>query len=232
MIYYKAIFVSICKGLGRNTQEDKPVPKNFQNPFQRAVLALLRTSALHWPQFPPWTKRIPEKPRITSWGLSSAASQQPFSELYLEFPIRNVLELQGQYQGSHVLFLFFYEFIYFIYLFLAALGLCCCAQAFSSCGEWGLLLVAVRGLLIAVASLVAEHGLQAPGLQQLWLVGSRAQAQQLWCMHLVALQHVGSSGTRARTRVPCTGRRILNHCATRDAIIFFLITLATIQLSD
>ena len=46
-----------------------------------------------------------------------------------------------------------------IYLFLAALGLHCCARAFSSCGEWGLLLVAVRGLLIAVASLVAEHRL-------------------------------------------------------------------------
>ena len=33
------------------------------------------------------------------------------------------------------------------------LGLCCCACAFSSCGEWGLLFVAVRGLLIAVACL-------------------------------------------------------------------------------
>ena len=32
-------------------------------------------------------------------------------------------------------------------------------QAFSSCGERGLLFVAVCGLLIAVASLVAEHGL-------------------------------------------------------------------------
>ena len=29
----------------------------------------------------------------------------------------------------------------------------------SSCGKRGLLFVAVRGLLIAVASLVAEHGL-------------------------------------------------------------------------
>ena len=33
------------------------------------------------------------------------------------------------------------------------------AQAFSSCGEQGLFFVAVRGLLIVVASLVAEHGL-------------------------------------------------------------------------
>ena len=56
-------------------------------------------------------------------------------------------------------FFFFNKFIYFIYLFLAALGLRCCARAFSSCGEQGLLFIAVRGLLIEVASLVAEHGL-------------------------------------------------------------------------
>ena len=54
--------------------------------------------------------------------------------------------------------LFIYLFIYLL-LFLAALGLCCCAQAFCSCGEWGPLFVAVRGHLIAVASLVTEHGL-------------------------------------------------------------------------
>ena len=46
-----------------------------------------------------------------------------------------------------------------MYLFLAAFGLCCCAQAFSSCGKWGLLFIAVLGLLITVASLVVEHGL-------------------------------------------------------------------------
>ena len=51
---------------------------------------------------------------------------------------------------------FFYLFI--CCLFLAALGLLCCARAFSSCGEWGLLFIAVRGLLIAVASL-AEYRL-------------------------------------------------------------------------
>ena len=46
----------------------------------------------------------------------------------------------------------------FIYLSLAALGLCCCAQAFSSCSERGLLFVAVRRL-------------QAHRLQQLQRVG-------------------------------------------------------------
>ena len=46
--------------------------------------------------------------------------------------------------------------------------------------------------------------------------GSRAQL--LWRMGLVAPRHVGSSRTRARTRVPCIGRWILNHCATREAL--------------
>ena len=59
--------------------------------------------------------------------------------------------------SSPILFFFFYKFIYFI--FLAALGLCCCAWGFSSCDEQGLLFIAVRGLLIVVASLVVEHGL-------------------------------------------------------------------------
>ena len=49
-------------------------------------------------------------------------------------------------------------YLLFIYL-LAVFGLHCCAWAFSSCGEWGLLFVVVCRLLIAVASLVVEHGL-------------------------------------------------------------------------
>ena len=54
--------------------------------------------------------------------------------------------------------LFIYLCIY-LFIYLAVLGLRCCARAFSSCGEWGLVFVVVRGLLIAVASLVSEHGL-------------------------------------------------------------------------
>ena len=69
--------------------------------------------------------------------------------------------------GRGVWFFFFFNFfntllfpfLNFIYLFLAVLGLRCCTRAFSSCGEQRLLFVAVRGLLIAVASLVVEHGL-------------------------------------------------------------------------
>ena len=36
-------------------------------------------------------------------------------------------------------------------------------------------------------------------------------------MGLVALKHVGSSQIRDRTRVPCIGRQILNHWATRES---------------
>ena len=54
---------------------------------------------------------------------------------------------------------FFFNLLTLTYLFLAVLGLRCCVWAFSSCGEWGLLFVVVNRLLIAGASLVAEHGL-------------------------------------------------------------------------
>ena len=52
-----------------------------------------------------------------------------------------------------------FSFLFVCFYFLAVLGLRCCTWAFSSCGEQGLLFVVVRGLLIVVASLVAEHRL-------------------------------------------------------------------------
>ena len=42
----------------------------------------------------------------------------------------------------------------------------------------------------------------------------------MWHTGLIAPWHVGSSRTRARTCVPCIGRRILNHCAARKPVIF------------
>ena len=63
-------------------------------------------------------------------------------------------------------------FFRFIYLFLAVLGLCFCMRAFSSCGKWGPLFIAVHGPLTIAASLVAEHRLQTRRLSS---CGSRAQ---------------------------------------------------------
>ena len=51
------------------------------------------------------------------------------------------------------------KYIYlFIYLFMSAWVFVAARRLFSSCGEQGLLFVAVRGLLNAVASFVVEHG--------------------------------------------------------------------------
>ena len=78
---------------------------------------------------------------------------------------------------------FLKKFIYFIYLFLAVFGLRCCARAFSSCGEWGLLLVAVRG---------HYSSLRCTGFSLRWLL-------LLWS---TGFRHVGFSncGTRALER--------------------------------
>ena len=89
------------------------------------------------------------------------------------------------------MFLVFKNFYLFIHLFLAVFGLRCCPQAFSSCREWGLLFVAVRGLLTVVTSLVVEHGLQVCGLQQLWHVGFSS------CGSRALERRLSSCGTQA-----------------------------------
>ena len=61
---------------------------------------------------------------------------------------------------------------FFLILFMAVLGLRFCARAFSSCGKWGPLFIAVCRPLTIAASLVAEHRLQTRRLSS---CGSRAQ---------------------------------------------------------
>ena len=60
---------------------------------------------------------------------------------------------------------------------MAALGLCCCVRAFSSCVEGVSFLVAVHGLLIVVASLVAEHRLWGVPAS---VIAAHRLAQWLW----------------------------------------------------
>ena len=47
----------------------------------------------------------------------------------------------------------------FVFFFFSVLGHCYFVRVFSSCSKQGLLFIAVGGLLISVASLVAEHRL-------------------------------------------------------------------------
>ena len=57
-----------------------------------------------------------------------------------------------------------------------------------------------------------------------------AQAQQPWLTGPAAPRHAGSSQARARTRVPCLGRRILNLCATREALVLLFFKNSSLQV--
>ena len=123
------------------------------------------------------------------------------------------LTIKTSYKGRDFSFFFFNYFYLFIFGCVGSSLLC-----------MGFLQLRQAGATLH-CSARASHcsgfsccGAQALGVQaqQLWLMGYRAQAQQLWHTGLVAPWHVGSSWTSARTCVPCIGRQILNHCATRE----------------
>ena len=101
---------------------------------------------------------------------------------------------------------------------MAVLGLRFCARAFLWLRQVGATLH--RGAWASHYRGLPCCGAQAPD----------AQAQQLWLTGPAAPRLVGSSQTRARTRVPCIGRQILNDCATKEAprvdiLIFNLLRL-------
>ena len=87
---------------------------------------------------------------------------QPFLKGPDQMPsllLKTCLILQSRKTFPSFTFLMFFVFFKKFYVFLPALGLRCCTQAFSSCSEQGLLFVVVCRLLIAAASPAAEHGL-------------------------------------------------------------------------
>ena len=88
---------------------------------------------------------------------------------------------------------FFFLMISFLKMYiLAALGLCCCMRAFSSCSEQGLLFIAGHGLLTVVASRC-----RAPVLVAVcWLGSSGARAQLLlglWTLPGPGMEAVSSA---------------------------------------
>ena len=126
------------------------------------------------------------------------------------------------YRSAESLFLLL---INLFILFLAALGLRCCAWAFSSCGEQGLLFVAVRWAshcsgfsccgawaLGVWASVLVARGLSS--------CSSRALERRLRSCGARAYLLCGMwdlpGSSRDQTHVPCIGRWVLHHCATRE----------------
>ena len=70
------------------------------------------------------------------------------------------------------------------------------------------------------------------GLSRCGAQAPDAQAQLLWLTGPVAPRHVGSSQTRARTRVPCIGRRTPNRCATREAPLNVVLICISLMIND
>ena len=106
----------------------------------------------------------------------------------------------------NLVFFFFKEFHLFIYLFIFGfVGSSFLCEGFPQLRQAGATLH--RGARASHCRSLSCCRAQAPD----------AQAQQLWLTGLVAPRHVVFSQIRARTRVPCIGRQILNHCATREA---------------
>ena len=84
---------------------------------------------------------------------------------------------------------------------MAVLSLRFCVRAFSSCGKWGPLLIAVRGPLTIAASLVGEHRLQTRRLSS---CGSRDQPLRgMWDPPRLGLEPVSPAlAGRLSTTVP------------------------------
>ena len=154
-------------------------------------------------QAPRWGMGAGGHPYMSPWGQSLKACQ---------YHAKNFRRLS--------FFKKIYLFIVYFWLrwvFVAARGLSLVAAS-RGYSSWWCVGFSLRWLLLLWSTGSRRTGFSSCGTraQQLWLMGSRAQAQQLWHTGLVAPQHVGSSRTRAQTCVHCIGRRILNLCDTRE----------------
>ena len=100
----------------------------------------------------------------------------------LVFPVTAALSFPVVFHPGETPFLW----LYFFLIILAVPGRCCCMQAFSSCSERGATVIVLHELLIAVASLVSEHGLydaraSVVVVSRLWNTGSIIVAHGLSC---------------------------------------------------
>ena len=119
--------------------------------------------------------------------------------------------------------------MYYLSSCLAALGRHCCLRAFSGCGEQGPLSgcsaqVSHCGDLSCCGALASGHmGFSSCSTkaQCLQLLGSRAQAQKLWCTGPATPQHVESSGPSTEPMSPALAGWIFNHLTTREVLFTF-----------
>ena len=137
-----------------------------------------------------------EKLHRNGQGINQGSTYREFQmELYLP-----------SFSLPSIFFFFFFKFLKINYLFIFG-------WVGSSFLCEGFLQLRQEGATLHRDARASHHrGLSCCGAQ-----APDAQARQLWLTGPVAPRHVGSSQTRARTRVPCIGRQTLNHCATKEA---------------
>ena len=157
-----------------------------------------------------------------------------FGRIYMQ---NSLLSLCGFLLSRIFPFTFFCVCVWLHWVFLAVHGLSLvvasgatlhCGARASHCGGFSCCRARPLGVR---ASVVAACGLSRCGtraLESASFSNCSAWAQQLWCTALVAPQHVGSSWTRDQTRVPCIGRQILNHSATREVPPLYFSAILTV----
>ena len=118
---------------------------------------------------------------------------RPPTNMMLQCPSSTFFFFANFIFGVYVFYLFNFWLLW-VFVALHRLSLAAVNQSYSP---------SRCGLLIAVTCLV-KRWLSVPRLQELQQAGSE-----------VVLRHVESSWTRDRTHVPCIGRHIPIHCATR-----------------
>ena len=93
-------------------------------------------------------------------------------------------------------------------------------------GCLGSLLLHTGFLQLRRAGATLRCGVQASHCGGFSCCGARAlgtKASVVVALSLVTPWHVGSSWTRDRTHVPCIGRWIINHCATREVPMLIML---------
>ena len=110
------------------------------------------------------------------------------------------------------------SFFFKIYLFMAVLGLCFCARAFSTCGKRGPLFIAVRGPLTIRPLLLRSTGSRRAGS----VVVAHGPSCSVAC---------GIFPDRGPNPCPLHWQADLNHCATREALSFCFISYFTFYIS-
>ena len=124
----------------------------------------------------------------------------------LPFPSPGDLPHPGIGPGSPALQADSWSYFIYLYLFLAAPGLCRSTQA-SHCGGFS-----------------CGHKLWVHRLQEL-----QHEGWGFWHAGFVAPRHVESSHTRDRTRIPCFGKWILYHWTSRKVPILVSLFISIIQ---